>query len=319
LPWTRLGGTARSGGVASWNFTFRVEGCIMLERGGFPYATCRRALSFSIFRYAMSKLPDLAELLEFAVHLADLAGEQILPHFRTRLAVANKDMQGCFDPVTIADRDAEAAIRREIRRIYPEHGILGEEHGSQPGSLAWTWVIDPIDGTRSFVLGQLHWGTLIALNDGTRPVLGVMRQPYTGETFVGSAAGSELRRGRQVMPLAARRDSQLHEVVLCATDPIMFQEPLLRQAFERVAARARAVRFGGDCYTPCLVAAGCADLVVEAQLKPWDVQALVPIVEGAGGIITDWSGGPAWQADRVVIASNAVLHAQVLETLSGAA
>lgn len=259
---------------------------------------------------------ELATLLEFAVHLADLAGAQILPHFRTRLlGVENKDLEG-FDPVTIADWEAEAAIRREIRRSYPAHGILGEEHGLQAGASAYTWVIDPIDGTRSFVLGQLHWGTLIALNDGTRPVLGVMRQPYTDETFLGSAQGAQLRRGSQTTRLSVRDGVRLEEAVLCATDPLMFAAPELRQAFDRAAARARAVRFGGDCYTPCLVAAGCADLVVEAGLKPWDVQALIPIIEGAGGIITDWAGRPAWKADKVVIASGAGLHAQVIEALN---
>ncbi|AMN47837.1 hypothetical protein ACG33_12155 [Steroidobacter denitrificans] len=259
---------------------------------------------------------ELAGLLEFAVHLADLAGAQILPHFRTRLLdVENKDRQG-FDPVTLADREAEAAIRREIQRTYPTHGILGEEHGLQVGASPYTWVIDPIDGTRAFVLGQLHWGTLIALNDGTRPVLGVMRQPYTGETFLGSEQGAQLRRGSQTTRLSARAGVRLEEAVLCATDPLMFAAPGLRPAFERVAARARAVRFGGDCYTPCLVAAGSSDLVVEADLKPWDVQALIPIIEGAGGIITDWAGQAAWEADKVVIASGAGLHAQVIEALN---
>lgn len=256
-------------------------------------------------------------LIEFAVHLASMAGTQILPHFRTNLGVENKAAGDLYDPVTVADREAEMTIRQEIRRVYPEHGMLGEEHGLQQGSSPYTWVIDPIDGTRSFVLGQLHWGTLIALHDGKRPVLGVMHQPYTGEFFVGSAAGTQLRRGATFTPLKARAPARLEEVVLCATDPIMFESGELKQAFARVAARARAVRYGGDCYTPCLVAAGCADLVVEAALKPWDIQALIPIVEGAGGIISDWTGGPAADAERVVIASGAALHAQVIAVLNG--
>ena len=135
----------------------------------------------------------MREFIEFAVHLADLAAEQILPRFRAAIGMENKSKDGGFDPVTVADREAEAAIRREIRRVYPDHGILGEEHGFEAGASPYTWVIDPIDGTRAFVLGQLHWGTLIALNDGAAPIVGVMRQPYTGETFVGSAAGAELR------------------------------------------------------------------------------------------------------------------------------
>jgi len=256
------------------------------------------------------------EFVEFAVHLADLASEQILPRFRVAIGTQNKSKDGGYDPVTVADREAEAAIRREIRRVYPDHGILGEEHGLDAGTSAYTWVIDPIDGTRSFVLGQLHWGTLIALNDGRTPIVGVMRQPYTGETFLGSAAGAELRRGSDTTRLRARANTRLADVTVCATDPTMFAGAAHSQAFARLAPRARAVRFGGDCYTPCLVAAGCADLVVEAGLKSWDVQALIPIVQGAGGVITDWSGAPADRASEVIIAGNPELHAEVVAALA---
>jgi myo-inositol-1(or 4)-monophosphatase len=256
------------------------------------------------------------QFVEFAVHLADLADEQILPRFRAPVDMENKSKGGGFDPVTVADREAEAAIRREIRRVYPDHGILGEEHGFQAGSSAYTWILDPIDGTRSFVLGQLHWGTLIALNDGNAPIVGLMRQPFTGETFIGTAAGSELRRGTSTTRLRARGASRLADVSVCATDPTMFAGEAHQRAFARLAPHARAVRFGGDCYTPCLVAGGWADLVVEAGLKPWDVQALIPIVQGAGGIITDWSGGPADRASEVIIAANRALHAEVVAALA---
>src|SRR5262245_9945169 len=148
------------------------------------------------------------EFTEFAVHLADLASEQILPRFRVAIGMENKSKDGGYDPVTVADREAEAAIRREIRRVYPDHGILGEEHGLHAGTSSYTWVIDPIDGTRAFVLGQLHWGTLIALHDGKAPIVGIMRQPYTGETFLGSAAGAELRRGSETTRLAARANTR---------------------------------------------------------------------------------------------------------------
>jgi myo-inositol-1(or 4)-monophosphatase len=255
------------------------------------------------------------EFVEFAVHLADLAAEQILPRFRAPVGMENKNKEGGFDPVTVADREAEAAIRREIRRVYPEHGILGEEHGFDAGTSPYTWILDPIDGTRSFVLGQLHWGTLIALNDGAAPIVGLMRQPYTGETFIGSKAGTELRRGSVTTRLTARSASRLADVSVCATDPTMFAGPAHQQAFARLAPHARSVRFGGDCYTPCLVAGGWADLVVEAGLKPWDVQALIPIVQGAGGVITNWSGGPADRASEVIIASNRQLHSEVVAAL----
>jgi myo-inositol-1(or 4)-monophosphatase len=258
----------------------------------------------------------ISEYVEFTLHLAQLAGKQILPHFRADVSVDDKSGGGLFDPVTRADRDAEAAIRAEIRRVYPDHGLLGEEHGREAGTSRYTWIIDPIDGTRSFVLGQLHWGTLIALNDGERPIVGVMRQHYTGETFVGASGRSVFLRGTERTRMTARKSTRLADAFLCATDPTMFAKPEHRAAFERVGARARAVRFGGDCYTPCLVAAGCADLVVERGLKPWDVQPLIPIVEGAGGVITDWSGGRADQADAMVIASNPALHAEVIALLN---
>ncbi|MGH8176958.1 MAG: histidinol-phosphatase [Steroidobacter sp.] len=261
-------------------------------------------------------MSQLTEFIEFAVRLADLASEQILPLFRTQISIDNKAAAGRFDPVTSADRDAETAIRREIRRVYPGHGVLGEEHGFEQGESRYTWVIDPIDGTRAFILGQLHWGTLIALNDGARPIVGVMRQPYTGETFVGSEAGAELRRGGDVCKLSTRKVTRLEDAFICATDPTMFEAPERRRAFDRLAAHARAVRYGGDCYTPCMVAAGCADLVVEVGLGPWDVQPLMPIVEGAGGVITDWSGGRADTANNMVVAANRELHARVIELLN---
>lgn len=253
-------------------------------------------------------------LVEFAVHLAQLAGQEIMRHFRSDVGIDNKLAEG-YDPVTIADREAERVIREEIQRHYPNHGILGEEHGLQSGSGRFTWVIDPIDGTRAFVLGQLHWGTLIALNEDGRPIVGIMHQPFTGEIFIGTPEQTTLRYQAQQRALRTRPGGSLAQTTVCATDPTMFVAEADKQAFGRLAAKARAVRYGGDCYTPCLLAAGHCDLVIEACLKPWDVQPLIPIVEGAGGIITDWQGGPAQNADRVVIASHAALHREVIDTL----
>ena len=257
----------------------------------------------------------LASYIDFAVHLAELAAAEIRMHFRAPFDIDNKAAGGHYDPVTIADRNAEAVMRREIHRVYPTHGILGEEHGFERGVSPLTWVLDPIDGTRSFVLGQLHWGTLIALSDGGQPLLGLMHQPFTRETFLGSAQGGELRHEGQTRVLATRKQTRLRDVTICATSPSMFTTPTHRAAFDRVTRQARSVRYGGDCYTPCMVAAGFADLVIEMGLKAWDVQPLIPIVESAGGIITDWNGRNASTADAVVIASNAELHAQVLNAL----
>lgn len=261
-------------------------------------------------------MSQLNEWIEFAVHAAKLAGKSILPHFRASLQIDNKASSGGFDPVTQADREAEWVIRREIARAYPDHAIHGEEHGSKSGASSYAWYIDPIDGTRAFMLGHLHWGTLLALNDGRRPIVGVMHQPYTDETFVGSEHGTELRRGASVQRLRANLRARIGDAVLCATDPSMFREPARKAAFDRLAAQVRAVRFGGDCYTPCMLAAGCSDLVVEAGLKPWDVQALIPIVEGAGGVISDWRGASADASDNVVIAANPELHEQVVRALA---
>lgn len=262
--------------------------------------------------------PELRRLVEFAVHLTRLAGERILPYFRAQPDVIDKGVAGAFDPVTAADRAAEEVIREEIRREFPEHGILGEEQGAAQGASAFTWIIDPIDGTRAFILGQLHWGTLIALNEGSRPVLGVMRQPYVDETFVGSALGAELRRGGTVSPLKARGARRLQDAIVCITDPALFETAEERAAIERLASRVRMVRYGGDCYTPCLLAAGHVDLVVESGLKPWDVQPLIPIVEAAGGIVTDWNANAPDGGGTALYAANRELHSQALAALAGA-
>jgi histidinol-phosphatase len=259
----------------------------------------------------------LREYTEFSAHLAELAGRRILPYFRTALAVSNKarGRRAPYDPVTAADRDAEHAIRAEIRRVYPTHGIYGEEHGRSAGADRFTWVIDPIDGTRAFIIGQLHWGVLVGLNDGARPIAGAMHQPYTGETFVGSRLGAELRRGRERLRLRTRRCARIGAAVVCATSPSMFARRGDAAAFRALASRARYVRFGGDCYSYCLLAAGFIDIVIETGLHPYDVQALVPIIEAAGGAITTWSGEPAGEGGRVIAAGDRTLHGQLLRML----
>ena len=255
----------------------------------------------------------------FACRLADIAGRTILPHFRVRLDVENKQAGKGYDPVTLADRAAERAIRDEIRRVYPRHGIIGEEHGVLDGTDRLTWVIDPIDGTRAFIIGQLHWGVLIALNDGTRPVVGVMYQPYTGETFVGSRLGAELRHGGGSSPLHVRECARLEDAIVSATDPAMFMGPGERDAFRAIASHARMRRYGGDCYSFCLVAAGFIDVVIESGLKPYDIQPLVPIIEAAGGIVTTWSGGSPNDGGQIIAAGDRELHRIALAMLAPAA
>jgi len=260
---------------------------------------------------------SLAALVEFAARTAAEAGGEILKYFRRSIEVANKAGPGGFDPVTQADRAAEELIRARIRERFPEHGLLGEEWGVDGADRPLTWIIDPIDGTRAFVLGQLHWGTLLGLTENGVSRIGVMHQPYVRETFVGSRLGAELRTAHARHALRARRGARLADTVVCATDPLLFARPEERAAFDRVARAARAVRYGGDCYTPCLVAAGHADLVIESQMKPWDILPLIPIVEAAGGVVSDWSGAPPTGTCQVVIASDRDLHREVLEVLHG--
>jgi myo-inositol-1(or 4)-monophosphatase len=266
----------------------------------------------------MSSDPRLREYLDFACHLAELAGKEILPYFRTQVDVHNKAAGADFDPVTAADRAAEEVIRREIHRVYPEHGIRGEEHGHKSGESPCTWVIDPIDGTRAFIIGQLHWGTLVALNDGQRPVVGVLHQPYVGETFVGSAMGAELRGHGGTRPLRTRACPRLENAILCATHPGVFADATERAAFDRVAAKARMLRWGGDCYNYGLLAAGFVDLVIESSLFPYDVQALIPLIEAAGGVMTTWTGGPAQDGGQIIAAGDPSLHRMAIELLAAA-
>jgi myo-inositol-1(or 4)-monophosphatase len=261
-------------------------------------------------------MPSILQLTEFAIHAVQLAGAEILKYFRCDPAIHNKADGGHFDPVTVADRVAEEVIRHEIERVFPGHAMCGEEGGGEAVRGSYTWYIDPIDGTRAFILGHLHWGTLLGCNDGSQPLVGVMHQPYVGETFIGSPLGAQLQRFGVTQPLRAHRRTQLDQACVCATDPSMFATASLQQAFQRVTLRARAVRWGGDCYTPCMVAAGHADLVIEAGLKPWDIQPLIPILQAAGAVVSDWSGGPADDSDKAVIAANPQLHRQVIEALN---
>jgi len=255
--------------------------------------------------------------LEFAHGMALAAGREILPHFRVALDIEDKGSPAGYDPVTVADRAAETVIRTEIARAYPDHGIRGEEHGWERGASNYTWVIDPIDGTKSFILGQLHWATLIALHDGERVVAGVAHQPYVGESFVATVDGTaQWRRGGERRSLSVRACARLGDAVLACTHPSMFRTPPERAAFDRVADRARLTRWGGDCYAYCLLAMGLIDIVIESSLQAYDVQALIPIVTAAGGVMTSWNGGGCDEGGSVVACGDRVLHAEVLKLLA---
>ena len=258
-----------------------------------------------------------AAYLDFAYRTALAAGEVTLPHFRVPIPVVDKGVGG-YDPVTAADRDAEAVIRAEIAKAFPEHGIRGEEHGHEPGRSPLTWVIDPIDGTRSFITGQLHWGMLVALNDGERVLCGLAHQPFVGETFLAVAGGpARWRRGAEERALATRRCPGVADAIVACTTPDMFATPGSLAAFERVRAKAKLTRYGGDCYAYCLLAMGLIDVVIESSLKAWDVQALIPIVEGAGGTLTSWDGGRCDEGGDVVACGDPSLAPKVRALLAG--
>ena len=259
---------------------------------------------------------EIEELRAFSTELADAAARVTLKHFRSPIVVDNKLDGNAFDPVTIADRDAETAIRTLIEARYPDHGVVGEEHGQQAGTSPLHWVLDPIDGTRSFIAGVPLWGTLIALNDGTYPTVGIMDQPYLDERFIGQPGKTILVRKGESRELKTRACASLSEAILGCTDPVIFTEAGEYDAFAKVRSLARLTRYGGDCYFYSLIAAGHIDLVVEAALQPYDIQALIPIVEGAGGIITAWDGGDPQQGGRVVAAGDARVHREALDILS---
>ncbi len=259
---------------------------------------------------------DAERYLEFAYRVALAAGDAILPHFREAIDVEDKRNAHGYDPVTIADRAAEDVIRSEIERVYPDHGVHGEEHGRRAGTSPLTWVIDPIDGTKSFILGQLHWATLIALHDGQSAVVGVVHQPFVGETFLATQGGAaQWRRGEDRRTLRTRRCATIEDAIVATTDPRHFQTERQRAVYDAITGPARLTRFGGDCYCYTQLAMGFVDVVVETGLQPYDVQALIPLVESAGGVITNWSGGPCDHGGDVFACGDRELHATMLKLL----
>jgi myo-inositol-1(or 4)-monophosphatase len=250
--------------------------------------------------------------VEFACAAALAAGAAILPHFRAPIVVDDKGGARGYDPVTQADRAAESVIRAMIFEAYPGHGIHGEEHGREAGREPYTWVIDPIDGTRSFILGQLHWATLIALHDGSRPVIGVTHQPFVGETFIGAPGIAQWRRGSERRALRTRRCARVQDAIVATTDPRHFESPRQQAAYACATSGARLVRYGGDCYCYTQLAMGLVDIVIETGLQPYDVQSLIPLIEAAGGVISDWRGGPCDGGGDVLACGDAQLHASIV-------
>lgn len=262
------------------------------------------------------RTPDRTELWPFFAELAAVAAAETLPRFRTRIAVDNKAAAGGFDPVTAADRAAEAALRRAIAARYPDHGIIGEEAADKPAAAAWSWIIDPVDGTRSFVCGMPTWGTLVGLLEDGVPRFGMMSQPFVGEYFIGGDGVAELVRPDGSHSLRCRTGTALDAATLFATTPDMFAPGAESAAFAALARRVRLTRFGADCYGYALLAAGFVDLVVEANLGYYDIAPLIPIIEAAGGVVTDWTGRPVRSGGRAVAAASPALLEQALTVLA---
>jgi myo-inositol-1(or 4)-monophosphatase len=262
---------------------------------------------------------DLIEgFIAFANRLADGARAEILPHFRTPMNVENKAAGAVFDPVTLADRGAEIAMRALIEAAYPDHGIEGEELGVKAARGPFSWTLDPIDGTRAFIAGLPTWGTLIALTFEGRPLIGVIDQAYLDERYIGApGAAFAVTRGVRT-PLHVRDCAHLREATAATTDPYLF-DGAEAGGFEMVRRTAKLTRYGYDCYAYAMLAAGRIDLVIETGLKTYDVHALIPVIEGAGGMITNWRGGPAWRGGQVIAAGDSRPHEQALVALKRAA
>ncbi len=248
--------------------------------------------------------------LALAHRLADAAGEVIRRYYRTPVAVDDK---GDLSPVTIADREAEAVMRALIGQAFPGHGILGEEHGGEHLDAQYVWVLDPVDGTRAFITGKPSFGTLIALWENGQPLLGVIDQPILKERWLGMRGRPTTLNGREVR---CRPCDALSKAALYATGPEMFEGQDAAD-FERLRRSVKLPRYGADCYAYALLATGFVDLVCESSLKPYDYAAMVPVIEGAGGVCTDWRGQALTLSSdgRVLAAGDARLHRQALKIL----
>ena len=264
-----------------------------------------------------SETGNLDHYLPFAHHLADLSAAAILPHFRNLTSVEDKSTGGKYDPVTTADREAEQVIRAEVASAWPDHDIRGEEFGDDSCGAEYCWLIDPIDGTRPFIMGLPVWGTLIALTHGGTPILGLMNQPFTGERFWSTPAGAFYRRGEGAQPIRTRACPKLSDAILSTTSPDLLATSEDKKRFNALSEKVRIRWFGGDCYAYCLLAAGHIDLIVESGLSVHDIAPLIPIIEAAGGCITDWTGGSAQSGGHAVACGDPALHEEVLKILSG--
>jgi inositol-phosphate phosphatase/L-galactose 1-phosphate phosphatase/histidinol-phosphatase len=255
-------------------------------------------------------VPDA--LIGFAGQLAEASAAVIRQYFRAGIGIEIKPDKS---PVTIADKETEAAIRKLIEARYPEHGVIGEEYGADRPDAEFVWILDPIDGTKSFISGRPTFGTLIALAHRGEPVLGVIDHPMLGERWIGASGHPTSHDGR---PVRVRACSALDQAMMFASSPHYFDDIGAGAVFDRLRLAGRQVLYGSDCYAYGLVASGYGDLAIEANLGIYDYLAAVPVIEGAGGIVTDWQGKPLTirSGDRMMAAGDRRIHQQVLEILA---
>lgn len=258
--------------------------------------------------------PEITEVLHL---LAEVSAEQIMPRFRTRLEIANKAKEQ-FDPVTVADKEAERAIREVLMERFPGHGIIGEEFGTHQPDAEFTWIIDPIDGTRAFIQGMPTWGTLIALTENGRPVCGMMNQPFTGERYWSDGAKSFYRNPAGLVTQIECRSSSIADAQMSTTTPDLFETDAEKRAFTALKQHVRQCRYGTDCYAYALLAAGHVDVVLETGLQIYDIAALIPIIENAGGRVTDWKGRFPAEGGQVLACGDPNLHGEYVNILSSA-
>ena len=259
--------------------------------------------------------PDWAELTRFAIALAGASADAILPYFRQNTAIEVKDGP-VWDPVTEGDRAGERAIRRLIEQHFPDHGIHGEEYGIKEGRSAFTWVLDPVDGTRSFVCGMPTWATLIGLSHEGRPVLGLMNQPVVGDMFYGNPQGAWHCYRGTTAPIATRKGVPLARAALGTTAPELYRSAVDQSRFQALRARAQLTRYGGDSYFFCMLAAGHIDIAMDCGLQPYDITPLLPIVTGAGGVAAEWTGGDLAKGGNVITAGSQALLDEALAILT---
>jgi histidinol phosphatase-like enzyme (inositol monophosphatase family) len=260
-------------------------------------------------------MTEPVDLESFFADLAEASGRAILPWFRAGTQTDNKGDDLAFDPVTEGDRAAERAIRALIAARFPDHAIRGEEYGLSNAGATHEWIIDPIDGTRGFICGLPTWGTLVGLMRGDHAVYGMMNQPHVRERFTGDGRTAHLHSANGTSLLKARGGRALGQALLATTSPAIITGAD-GEAYRRLEASVRLARYGTDCYAYAMLAAGQIDLVCETGLKSYDIMPLIPIIEGAGGVVTTWDGGRAHEGGRILAAGSAELHAEAMAVLA---